>query len=201
MLVFGMIKEREKGLIMDGFDAIPGTNKVLLAPGWKVPKPDIKWIRLREWLHRYQVRKAARSKMICVNRGFVEEGDAQYYCHAADFLLIPRTSELNSGNIAFGFTFGLVVVGKSDADIGEILLETGNPVFEVGSAQSLADAVRRALVLAQKGHGQKNRELALAKWGIDRIGKLYCDLYLAAADQSGHPAAIHLRAAIRETSN
>ena len=201
MLVFGMIKEREKGLILDAFNAIPGDDKVVLAPGWKVPKPAIKWIRLREWLHKYQVRKAAKSKTMRTNLGFVEESDAQYYCHAADFLLIPRTNELNSGNITFGFTFGLVVVGKSDADIGEILLETGNPVFEVGNTHSLVDAVQRALVLAEDGHGQKNRDLALSEWGIDRIGRLYRDFYLTVASNSGQKAASKLPLTIRDTSD
>lgn len=69
MLVFGMIKEREKEVIKTAFEAIPGTNKVLLAPGWKIPKPNIKWIRLREWVHKYQIKQAAKNKVFRINIG------------------------------------------------------------------------------------------------------------------------------------
>jgi hypothetical protein len=177
MLVFGTIKEHEKELVRIAFDAIPGSNKVLLAPGWKIPRRKIGYIRLREWVFRLDMWRAARNKRFRVNLGFVKEEEAQYFCHASDFLLIPRTNELNSGNITFGFTFGLVVVGKDSANIGEILMETGNPVFEPGNRESVENAVREAIQLANDGHGAKNQELALSMWGVDEIEFQYIDLY------------------------
>jgi hypothetical protein len=177
MLVFGTIKEHEKELVRIAFDAIPDDNKVLLAPGWKVPRRKISYIRLREWVFRFDKWLASKNKRLRTNLGFVKEEDAQYFCHASDFLLIPRTNELNSGNITFGFTYGLVVVGKNSADIGEILIESGNPVFQPGDEESVGQAVRKAVELANKGHGEKNQKLALAEWGVDSIARQYLHLY------------------------
>ena len=149
LLVFGMVKEREKSLIKVAFDSIPSNNKVLLAPGWKVSRRKIGWIRLREWVYKFDVWKARQSKQFRINLGFIEECDAQYFCHASDVLLIPRMNELNSGNITFGFTFGLVVTGRDGGDIGEILKETGNPVFNPHQPASIANAVKKAFELAE----------------------------------------------------
>jgi hypothetical protein len=180
MLVFGTIKEHEKELVRTAFEAIPGDNKVLLAPGWKIPRRKIGYIRFREWMFRLDKWLATLNKRLRVNLGFVKEEEAQYFCHASDFLLIPRTNELNSGNITFGFTFGLVVVGKDSADIGEILQKTGNPVFEPGNRASIGNAVRKALQLAANGHGKANQALALAEWGVDKIARLYIEFYRCA---------------------
>jgi len=177
MLVFGFVKEHEKKLIQDAFDAIPGDNKVLLAPGWKILRPKIKWIRLREWVFKYKKWKASLNKQYRIDLGFIADTDAQFYCMAADFLLTPRIYELNSGNITFGFSFGMVVIGKDNADIGEILKETGNPVFNVNSPGSVKRAVTQALLLADQGYGKTNKELALREWGIDKIGLQYLQLY------------------------
>ena len=112
MLVFGSIKEHEKPLIKAAFNSIPDKNKVLLAPGWKIPRRKISYIRLREWVWNFEVWRAKQNNKFRTNLGFIKEEDAHYYLNAADFLFIPRTSELNSGNITLGCTFGLVVVGS-----------------------------------------------------------------------------------------
>lgn len=177
MLVFGFIKEHEKPLIREAFKAIPGRNKVLLAPGWKIQRRKIGYIRLREWVFKLECRLAAKNKNRRINLGFVDDKDAQYYCNAADFLLTPRIHELNSGNITFGFTFGLVVVGKSDADIGEVLSETGNPVFNPMDKVSVKNSVLKATELSNKGQGKINQELALKEWGIEKIAGHYIELY------------------------
>jgi hypothetical protein len=177
MLVFGFVKEHEKWLIQEAYNAIPGENKVLIAPGWKIVRPEIKWIRLREWVFQYRKWKASLNKQFRVNLGFISDHDAQYYCNASDFLLTPRIHELNSGNITFGFTFGLVVMGKDSADIGEILKETGNPVFKVGDKSSIQQAVIKVLNLAAEGYGEQNRQLAINEWATDKIGVQYVQLY------------------------
>ncbi|KGE86620.1 MAG: glycosyltransferase [Flavobacteriaceae bacterium] len=173
MLVFGSIKENEKPLIKKAFDAIPYRNKVLLAPGWKIQRQNIGYIRLREWVWKFEKWLASRNKTFRTNLGFVKEEEAHYYLNAADFLFIPRTNELNSGNITLGCTFGLVVVGKNTADIGELLKETGNPTFAVGDDESLKIAIEKAYQLKEANHGLKNKELALNEWNIQKIAKAY----------------------------
>ena len=182
MLVFGMVKEREKHIIETAFKAIPHKNKVLLAPGWKTKRRQIKWIRLREWVFNYELKKALKNNKFRTNLGFIKEEDAQNYCNAADVLLIPRIDELNSGNITLGFTFGLVVLGRNGGDIGEILKQTGNPVFDPADDKSIKIAVNSSLNLAQDNHGLKNKEIALQEWGIDTISKKYISLYSAISE-------------------
>ena len=175
MLVFGSIKNHEKPLIKKAFNVIPGKNKVLLAPGWKIPRRKISYIRLREWVWNFEVWTAKQNKQVRTNLGFIKEEDAHYYLNAADFLFIPRTSELNSGNITLGCTFGLVVVGADTADIGEVLKETGNPTFTVGNPKSVANAIKKAFELTLLNHGQNNKNYALNYWDVKTISKQYHD--------------------------
>ncbi|MCF1190811.1 hypothetical protein LRR18_04370 [Mangrovimonas sp. AS39] len=178
LLVFGAIKEDEKSLIDKAFDAVPNENKVLLAPGWKVQKRRINYIRLREWVFKFDCWLASLNKKKRTNLGFIQEDEAHFYLNAADVLLIPRTNELNSGNITLGCTFGLVVVGKDSADIGEILKETGNPVFAVGDDESLNQAVNKAFELSKTNLGEQSKALAYKEWSIEKISKMYYDFYL-----------------------
>ena len=175
MLVFGTIKENEKSLIKKAFGYIPGNNKVSLAPGWKVKRRKIAYIRLCEWVFRFEQWLAGLNKQKRINLGFIQEEDAHFYLNSADFLLIPRTNELNSGNITLGCTFGLVIVGKDDADIGEILQETGNPTFQVGNNGSLKEAIQKAYALTKENHGEKNRKIALKVWSVSQIARIYID--------------------------
>lgn len=175
MLVFGGIKENEKTLIKKAFKDISGKNKVLLAPGWKVQRRKIGYIRLREWVLEFEQWLASKNKTFRINLGFIQEADAHYYLNAADFLFIPRTNELNSGNITLGCTFGLVVVGKDTADIGEILKETGNPTFTVGDDESLEKAIYKAYELKQSKHGEQNKAMAFQEWSIEKVTKAYWD--------------------------
>lgn len=176
MLVFGAVKENEKALIKKAFKAIPYKNKVLLAPGWKILRRKIGYIRLREWVWKLEKWWASENKSFRTHLGFIKEEEAHYYLNAADFLFIPRTSELNSGNISLGFTFGLVVVGKDDGDVGEILKETGNPSFTVGDEDSLKKAIADAYQLKAQQHGTNNKDLAMNEWNIQNIAKAYWEV-------------------------
>lgn len=175
MLVFGAIKENEKKIIKSAFSYIPNKNKVLLAPGWKINRRKISYIRLRDWIWKFEKWIASQHKRYKFNLGFISEEQAHYFLNASDFLFIPRTNELNSGNITLGCTFGLVVVGKNSADIGEILLETGNPTFEVGNIESLKNSIQKALCLKENEHGRRNQEIAEKEWNVTEISKKYID--------------------------
>jgi len=177
ILVFGKIKENEKPIIKKAFKAIPSKNKVLLAPNWKIQRRKISYIRLREWVWKLEKWWASKNKNFRTNLGFIKEADAHYYLNAADFLFIPRTNELNSGNITLGCTFGLVVVGKDTEDIGEILKDTGNPTFTVGDDKSLEDAIFLAIKLVAKKHGKINQKISLSLWNVVTIVNKYIESY------------------------
>ena len=173
MLVFGLIKEHEKQLIEKAFGFIAADNKVLLAPKWTINRRKIRYIRLREWVWKFEKWLAKQNKKKRINLGFIEDNDAHLYLNAADFIFIPRTTELNSGNITLGCTFGLIVVGANHADIGEILNRTGNPTFEVGNDQSLKAAIEKSEVLLKENHGVKNKKIAFKDWGVNQIASQY----------------------------
>lgn len=183
LMCFGLIKENEKELINQAFEAINGKDKVLLAPGWKVPRRKITYIRLREWVWKFDKWMARLNKKRRIDLGFIPEESAHLYCNAADVILIPRTNELFSGNISLGFTFGKVVLGKNDSNIGEILEEYGNPTFEVNNLDSLKAAVNEAFVLSENGLGERNRVVADSEWSIEKITNYYQEFFELAHEE------------------
>jgi len=184
MLVFGAIRnEEEKELIRTTFSGLKLNGKLLLVSRWRERLRKISWIRLKYWVRDltrlyYQIHPSYH-----FNYGFVEEEDTQLYLNAADILFIPRLWVLNSGNITLGMTFGKVVVGPDAWDVGELLKETGNPVFDPDYPETAAAAVEEGFRLAATGErGATNRELAMQQWGADRCAEMYVALYREVLD-------------------
>jgi glycosyltransferase involved in cell wall biosynthesis len=99
---------------------------------------------------------------------------------ASDIVLIPRANSLSSGNVALGFTYGSIVVGPNNGNIGETLLKTGNPVFSTSSGfHDLGNCLSQAFDLAREGHGEQNYEVAHVEWDWNVIGKSYLCFYNA----------------------
>lgn len=177
MLIFGAIRNfEERDLILKTFRGIKVPRKVLLVSRWKEKLAQVKWIRLKYWLrdlNRLYYRFHPSYKF---NYGFVEEADTQLYLNAADVLFIPRLKVLNSGNVTLGMTFGKVVVGPDSWDVGQLLRETGNPVFNPDFPETAIEATERAFELAKRGElGLANRKLALEQWSADTCAKAYLD--------------------------
>ncbi|MGH9423433.1 MAG: glycosyltransferase [Thermoanaerobaculia bacterium] len=178
MLVFGAIRnDRERGLIMTTFNALPGRN-VLLASKWRETSANVSWIRLQRWIRNVRRLRYRLGRRYRFNYSFVEENDAQKYLAAADVLFIPRLRVLNSGNITLGMTFGVVVVGPDSLDVGELLKSTGNPVFDPADPSTASTAVTEGFRLAAEGkRGPANRALALSEWDTDHCAALYVQFF------------------------
>lgn len=180
LLVFGAIRsgDIERNLILHTFQNARVPRKVLLVSRWREKLAKVRWIRLKYWIRdltRLYFRLHPRYHF---NYSFVAEADAQIYLNAADVLLIPRLKVLNSGNITLGLTFGKVVVGPDSWDVGELLKETGNPVFDPNHPETAAAAVEAGFKLAQEGLiGPRNRQRALAEWSARQCGDLYVKLF------------------------
>jgi hypothetical protein len=179
MLVFGAIRNlEERDLILQTFQGLRATRKVLLVSRWKETLAKVSWVRLKYWLRDlnrlyYRLHPSYR-----FNYGFVQEADTQLYLNAADVLFIPRLKVLNSGNITLGMTFGKVVVGPDSWDVGELLKETGNPVFDPEHPETAVAAVKRGLQLAAEAHvGPANQKLALEQWSAEQCGERYLDFF------------------------
>ena len=183
MLVFGTVFDQEKAFIKKALSYIPSKKKVLLAPSWKVNRRKIGYIRLREWVWNFEKWWAQQNKNFQIDKGFIKEDDAHWYINAADFILIPRQTELNSGNITLGFTFAKVVLGRQGGNIGELLNENGNPTFKEGDNESLQKALESATQLSKTNKGQKNQELAMTQWDVATISEQYITAMLKAMER------------------
>ena len=186
MLVFGAIRnDEERQLILDTFHGLRVPGKLLLVSRWREKLTRVSWIRLKYWIRDLTRLYYRLHPSYCFNYGFVEEEDAQLYLNAADVLFIPRLWVLNSGNITLGMTFGRVVVGPDAWDVGELLRETGNPVFDPDHPEAAAAAVEEGFRLATKGKvGPASQELALGEWSAARCALLYFDFFKSLQDRA-----------------
>lgn len=186
MLVFGAIhSDAEKDLIMNTFRNLGIARKVLLVSRWKEKLADVSWIRFKYWL-RDLVRLYYRTHpRFHFNYDFVEEADTQLYLNAADVLFIPRLQVLNSGNVTLGMTFGRVVVGPDSWDVGELLRETGNPVFDPERLETAAAAVEEGFRLAREGRiGPANSRVALSQWDVNQCAERYMQFFRDLSDRT-----------------
>lgn len=179
MLVFGSIRnDEERDLIQTTFQGLRQKHKILLVSKWRETLAKVSWIRLKYWLrdlNRLYYRLHPSYKF---NYGFVEEEDTQLYLNAADVLFIPRLKVLNSGNITLGMTFGKVVVGPDSWDVGELLRETGNPVFDPDQPETAITAMEQGLRLAAEGVvGPANQKLAFEQWSAEQCGAKYVEFF------------------------
>lgn len=135
-LCFGKIRDHsERALLVEAFDRLSGwRKKLVIAGGGAVPLPSS---------HSFQHWRIRCDPRLRIHDDWIPDEDVQLYLNAADVMVIPRNGVLNSGNVALGFTFGRTVVGPDEGVIGEVLRKTGNPTYEPGNAQALAEALER----------------------------------------------------------
>ena len=112
--------------------------------------------------------------------GWVSVADLSRSFAAADVVLIQHVQTLNSGNLPLGFHFGRVVVGPDCGNVGEILRETGNPVFDPRDEASVARALKSGFELARRGKGDENARYAREHWNFQLIAKAHDELYKSA---------------------
>jgi glycosyltransferase involved in cell wall biosynthesis len=179
MLVFGAIRtDAERQLILDTFDALPVARKFLLVSNWR-DKPSTTRSATLDRVVRFMRRAATRFRRDRrFNYGYVEDQDVQIFLNAADVLFIPRLWLLNSANVSLGLTFGLVTVGPDACNAGELLRQTGNPVFDPAQPATAVTAITEAFRLASRGDlGKANRALALSEWSVDRCAARYVEFF------------------------
>jgi hypothetical protein len=179
MLVFGAIRNfEERDLILRTFQSLPLKRKLLLVSRWKEQLTKVRWIRLKYWLRDLNRLYYRLHPHYQFNYGFVEEADTQLWLNAADVLFIPRLKVLNSGNITLGMTFGKVVVGPDSWDVGQLLRETGNPVFDPERPETAVQAVEEGFRLAAAGCvGAANQQLSLREWTAEKCAAQYLRVF------------------------
>ena len=175
MLTFGAIRdENELNLGIDTFKKADVENSVYLMAG-SLPYP------YKSQPKHFTVRKKLYASYfdnsIKTAEHPIAPEEVQLYLKSADLVFIPRFNTLNSGNVALGFTFGKVVTGPGYGVIGETLTAADNPVFDPYKLDSVAEAIREGFRLAEKGHGQKNKEFAGREMSWKNIARKTAEAY------------------------
>jgi len=171
-LVFGQVRDPEElALILDGTDAW-GEGQTLVAGrlGWVEGK-------IVPYVVQGYHRLRTLGRPVRFRFGRFDDDCVQYFLNAADVVLIPRKHVLNSGNVALGFTFGRVVVGPDVGVVGEVLRETGNPVFDPASTRSVGTALSRGCELQAAGKGDENAAYAAEHMNWTTIADQHVQFY------------------------
>lgn len=107
----------------------------------------------------------------------IDNCDLPYYMAASDVIFIQRKDILNSASIPLAFLFHKVVIGPNIGNIGEILQDTGNPVFHPDNKFDIIRALEAARQLSARRKGEDNYAYAIENMNSGKIGKEYAELY------------------------
>ncbi|MEQ9287566.1 MAG: glycosyltransferase [Cyclobacteriaceae bacterium] len=183
VLVFGMVRnEAERSLLMVANSFLFRKGIKMIAPGWSRfedsrKKHPLKWMKYEL---NFLVEKI-RSDIVIGNKYVSNDQAAHLYSNSL-LVLVPRMEALNSGIVTQAFAHSKVVVGTEKGNIGELLRETGNPVFDPQQPESLENALERGMTLAKQGHGSKNFEYAQDKLTVKKIAPQYLDFFHSLLD-------------------
>lgn len=114
------------------------------------------------------------------NDELISNEELPYYLAASDVIYVQRKQILNSGNIPLAFLFGKVVIGPDIGNVGELLRDTGNPVFDPESTTSITNALKEARQLVGKGKGKENHQYALQQMNLEKVAREYAKLMMCA---------------------
>ena len=139
---FGAFRNRlEKQLFLTMVEDTQQSNVLYLAPRLSIfDRTYTNWIipYIKEYLY-------CRSKRIRT-KGLLSEDQLRLWLSATDIVFIQRKSILNSGNVPLAFAAGKVVVGPNIGNVGDILKETGNLVFDPNNSETVKSAVLKAMI-------------------------------------------------------
>jgi glycosyltransferase involved in cell wall biosynthesis len=116
------------------------------------------------------------------NNQILTDAELELQLTVADTVFIQRKKILNSGNLPLAFLFGKVVIGPDVGNVGEILKETGNPVFDPINESTIVAALSIAKVQSL-AIGKVNLKYAQQHWSIDVVGGRYLELYKSLIEQ------------------
>ena len=151
ILVFGQIRNNEeRKMVMSAFRKLNIKNKVLLANRMKKFKlPAFLGTRFNYSYNKLMFKMYNSKSCYILKSKFVEEDFVQYYFKAADVILIPRMTLLNSGNLYLACTFNKNIVAPLIGNVSEKLEYLDADGFYPNDINSLVNALK--LSLRKKG--------------------------------------------------
>jgi glycosyltransferase involved in cell wall biosynthesis len=138
-----------------------------------------------------KVRRWMLGKKVRVNHAYLKEEEVDVYAKACDAFLIARREVLNSGNVLLGMTFGKAVIGPAVGNVGEVLKETGNWIFEPEREGDLERVLREAMGSDLEGLGKRNDQWLRGTGQWAEIGRRVVEVLKRVDKQAagGSPAA------------
>jgi len=177
ILCFGAFRNNEE---RDMVDMVARTFK---DRGYRILAPGFSRCQIRKRIYMtikdyflYLYRKIKYPYIIFTSK-FIEDSDLPFYYSASDIAFIHRKKILNSGNLPMAMMMGKVVVGPNEGNVGKLLCQTNNPVFQVENMQSILESIESAISLNCQGKGDKNRDSALKTFSLMKIAFRYKELY------------------------
>lgn len=105
--------------------------------------------------------------------GFLNNKELNEWLCASDIVFIQRKDILNSGNVVLAFSAKKIVVGPEVGNVGEILKETNNFVFNPYQRETVRKATIEAIENRKRTNviGNKNYEYARLNWTTSVVCK------------------------------
>lgn len=150
---------------------------VFLCPNFcgsiKIQRNIIKTVR--EFLNYMKIKIKILLYPIKTTLSFVSDDELPFYLAASDIALIHRVKILNSGNLPLAFYAGKSVLGPNIGNVGYILKETNNAVFEIDNIDEIPSIIKS--IITDDRIGANNKKIALEKWSVDVVSKSIISLY------------------------
>ena len=95
--------------------------------------------------------------------GFLSSEELDEWLCASDIVFIQRKEILNSGNVPLAYSAKKIVVGPNVGNVGELLQNTNNYVFNPYKRESVCRVINNAIDNCKKNNGLGNRNYEYAK--------------------------------------
>lgn len=124
----------------------------------------------------YLIQRSQAKRLKIKYKGtLLSEEEQRRWLSAADIVFIQRKDILNSGNVPLAFSQGKIVVGPQVGNVGSILKETHNFLFDPNNRQSVKNAVTDAIEAHKTTRlGQQNLEYAKKNWATEKVCSEIC---------------------------
>jgi hypothetical protein len=178
-LCFGGFRDdEERDLVINSFKELNYPNKYLIAPRFYKHKIDFKYLSTHTVspkaifsFIKERLKYISLFRISDLSSEMVGHKELPFYFSASDVVFIQRCQILNSGNLPMGFHFKKVVVGPNIGNVGEILQNTNNPVFDPRNQKSVTEALSTSIKKADANLGIKNKEFASLYYKTNKIAK------------------------------
>lgn len=177
ILCFGAFRDdEERRIVIELARELKSQNVGILAPRFiSIPNRRNPFLKIVPYL-KLLYYKLKYPDIYMTGRYIPDEMISLYYA-ASDISLIQRVHILNSGNVPLGLYMGNVVVGPDTGNVGVLLKESGNPVFDVDDLSTLKIAVMEATELVKKGMGEINHQYAMKHFATKKIAYMMYEYY------------------------